>query len=604
MKKLISLLLIFVLIFSGCGQNPDEETSKEILSEEPSVSDETPENISPELEKNINPYLSIYYLKNNEGNPDEKERVILCYDINTQVLTEVCVLPKENHIVSAKYSRANNTVYYFGKTDKNDYYSECGLWKYDIDAKETVRLDNENHSYNELEVIDENTLLLMMVTNEHPIMPVLYDIVKDEFTYMADANNEPFIYTSGPLSLSYNHATEELACIYWSEKDVDSDYNSFKKSINYYLSAADKNLVKDPNRTFSYSSKINENNFWHATQLSENEYIVAMHSGVPSNDSVEYYSLVFGDDEPSFTKTKCPYPHTDYVWNLQTIDGGNTFYFYLRSDDLGNPSGIYSYVPETKELTPIFLYDPEIAPEYVGFSLMEDGSKPVFEPESTVESEPEPEKKPVPEGYPENYMTFDEINAEGYYPLWMKPFTEIVYDENKVPSIIEGGELTDQYVLGREDMKDSAFIDRSVTFRVRPNTKAEYDLWGSIVNIYFKWPDGSYNLSPYSKTESAEITYYEDIDEYEHDKGKTVKMDDYKSHGVFWLADELSFAPESTSKPMDFPRYKITFTYVGTEHCIYIDENNVFTSTMLDGGNYVSTLGEDHFSTAAELFGE
>lgn len=260
--------------------------------------------------------------------------------------------------------------------------------------------------------------------------------------------------------------------------------------------------------------------------------------------------------------------------------------------------------PPKEPVSEIPQEEPVSKSEFSEESVPAEENEPVSEPESTVEPEPEPEKKPVPEGYPENYMTFDEINAEGYYPLWMKPFTEIVYDENKVPSITEGGELTDQYILGREDLKDSAFIDRSVTFRVRPNTKVEYDLWGSIVNIYFKWPDGSYNLSPYSKTENAEITYYEDIDEYEHDKGKTVKMDDYKSHGVFWLADELSFAPESTSKPMDFPRYKITFTYVGTEHCIYIDENNVFTSTMLDGGNYISTLGEDHFSTAAELFGE
>lgn len=589
MKKLISLFLIFILVFSGCGQNPAEEPSEEIPSEEPSASDEISEKVPSEPENITHPYLSIYYIRKSSDDPSEKERVMLCYDINTEELTEICVLPKENHTVSAKYSRANNAVYYFGNVDKNDYYSECGLWKYDISTKETTRLDNENHSYNELEVIDENTLLLMMVTNEHPIMPVLYDIEKDEFTYMADANGDPFVYTCGPLSLSYNRALDELACIYWSEEDVDNEYNSLEKTINYYLSATDKNLVRDEERTFSHSAKINENNFWYATQLSENEFIIAMMSGVPSDDPVEYYSLVFSDGEPSFIKTECPYPHADYLWGLQTIDGGKTFYFYLRSDDLGNPAGIYSYVPKTKELTPILLYDPEIAPEYVGFSLMEDGSESVPAAEESANS---------------GFMSFKDITAAGYYPNWMQPHTNIVYDENKIPTITKGGELTEADVYGRDDITEIGYYNNDIVTMIRPNTKAEYDLYGFLQNIYFKWPDGSYNLSPYSKTENAKITYYLNVEEYEQDKGTTVVMDENQCHSVFWLADKLSLLPESTSKPMDFPRYKITFTYTGTEHCIYIDENNVFTSTMLEGGNYISNLDKDHFASVSALFGE
>ncbi len=594
MKKAVLSVLAALLVFSlfGCGQNPAEEAAEEVLKEpeEPKEVLKEPE----EPKESTNPYLSIGYVRNSAENPEEKEKVMLCYDINTEKLTEVCVLPKENHIVSATYSRANNAVYYFGNTDKNDYYSECGIWKYDVAAKETLRLDDENHSYNELKIIDENTLLLMMVTNEHPIMPVLFDIESKTFTYMADANNEPFVYTCGPLSLSYNHATEELACIYWSEEDVDRDYNSFKKPINYYLSAADKNLVKDPERTFSYSSKINENNFWHAVQLSENEYIVAMYSGVPSDEPMEYYSLVFGDGEPSFTKTECPYPHADYLWNLQTIDGGKTFYFYLRSDDLGNPSGIYSYVPETEELSPIILYDPEIAPEYVGFSLIEDGSKPLPPAEELAEKID-----------PKAFITFEEITALGCYPVWMQPNTTIIYDENGKPEIIEGGVLTEEDCAENEMYSEIGFIyPNDKIYRIKPNTKVEYFKDGFIQNIYFRWPDGSYNLSPLSQTENAKITYYATIEDWENESGETVVLSEDQCHSVFWIFDDMNLLPESTSKPMDFPRYKITFTYVGTEHCIYVDANNVFTSTMLDGGNYVSTFDENHFSKTEKLFNE
>ncbi|MBR3935853.1 MAG: hypothetical protein IKJ57_04830, partial [Oscillospiraceae bacterium] len=375
--------------------------------------------------------------------------------------------------------------------------------------------------------------------------------------------------------------------------DVDNEYNSLEKPINYYLSATDKNLVRDSERTFSHSAKINENNFWYATQLSENEFIIVMMSGVPSDDPVEYYSLVFSDGKPSFTKTECPYPHADYLWGLQTIDGGKTFYFYLRGDDLGNPAGIYSYVPKTKELTPILLYDPEIAPEYVGFSLMEDGSKP-------LSSDEEPSEKIDPK----SFISFEEITAAGYYPNWMQPHTNIVYDENKVPAITKGGELTETDVSGRDDIAEIGYYNNDIVTMIRPNTKAEYDLYGFLQNIYFKWPDGSYNLSPYSKTENAKITYYLNVEEYEQNKGTTVVMDEKQCHSVFWLADKLSLQPESTSKPMDFPRYKITFTYVGTEHCIYIDKNNIFTSTILEGGNYISKLDNDHFASASALFGE
>ena len=71
MKKLISLLLIFILVFSGCGQNPAEEPSEEIPSEEPSASYELSENIT-------HPYLSIYYIRKSSDDPSEKERVMLC----------------------------------------------------------------------------------------------------------------------------------------------------------------------------------------------------------------------------------------------------------------------------------------------------------------------------------------------------------------------------------------------------------------------------------------------------------------------------------------------------------------------------------------------
>ncbi len=91
------------------------------------------------------------------------------------------------------------------------------------------------------------------------------------------------------------------------------------------------------------------------------------------------------------------------------------------------------------------------------------------------------------------YKTFDEITSDGFYPLWMQPNTYIVYDENGVPEIIEGGELTLKEVSERDDIVAVGFTGDT---KIEPNTKAEYDLHGFLQNIYYLWPDGSYNLEP------------------------------------------------------------------------------------------------------------
>ena len=223
----------------------------------------------------------------------------------------------------------------------------------------------------------------------------------------------------------------------------------------------------------------------------------------------------------------------------------------------------------------------------------------VSEPEELPEEPIEPEEKIDPKAF----MTFEEISSLGYYPLWMKPNTIIIYDENGNPEIIEGGILTEEDFAKDDMYSEIGLIElNDKNLRIRPNTKAEYYKDGFIQNIYFRWPDGSYNLSPLSKTENAKITYYETVEDFENKSGETVVLSEYQCHSVFWIFDEMNLLPENTSKPMDFPRYEITFTYVGTEHCIYVDSNNVFTFTMLGGGNYVSTFDENHFSKFEELF--
>lgn len=130
--------------------------------------------------------------------------------------------------------------------------------------------------------------------------------------------------------------------------------------------------------------------------------------------------------------------------------------------------------------------------------------------EAGVEYEPaiktEDESSPGEIAEAIGYMSFKEITAEGYYPDWMQPYTKIVYDENGVPTITEGGELLPEDLVGRPEFtvgEPVPFTSVGIEdpfFMIQPNTMAEYDLHGFIQNIYYLWPDGNYNLSPPQET--------------------------------------------------------------------------------------------------------
>lgn len=96
------------------------------------------------------------------------------------------------------------------------------------------------------------------------------------------------------------------------------------------------------------------------------------------------------------------------------------------------------------------------------------------------------------------YMTFAEITETGVYPLWMQPFSVIIYDENGVPSIAEGGELSEDDIEGREDIAAVGFLEVDKESEILPDTKAEYDLHGFLQNIYYLWPgETEYRLEPF-----------------------------------------------------------------------------------------------------------
>ncbi len=386
-KGIAVFFVAFLLIFglSCCVSEMEQESSENGSCEssqkdsqstdgnETGLEKEQTENIEKQedIKAEGNPYLSITYGRDNPENLTGREMVFYTYDINAKQLKEECVIPFESGYASGVVSKYKNVVYFQGNTVPGDYSKGNSLWVYDIATGEASILDNENHSYNDILLINEDTLLVMMVTDQHPIMPVLFDLNTKTFTYMADVNNDPFIYTSGPTSPFYNYITKQFTCIYWSDEEDsgDSGYTSFETAIDHYVALVSDDLVRDPDKVFTHRAKIDEMNMESAIQISENELLVTMRNWVESVPA-EYYSLVFEDGKATFTPTECPYPDAYYICNLYTIDEGRTFYFYLYGDKKGNSPGVYSYRTDTDELTPILLNDPEIGGRYINFSLI------------------------------------------------------------------------------------------------------------------------------------------------------------------------------------------------------------------------------------------
>lgn len=80
-----------------------------------------------------------------------------------------------------------------------------------------------------------------------------------------------------------------------------------------------------------------------------------------------------------------------------------------------------------------------------------------------------------------------------YIPLWMEPYTVVTYDSSLNRTIVQGGELTEDAIAERDDVKDIGMFEYTPDLIILPNTKVEYDLHGFIQNIYFKSPIGSGN---------------------------------------------------------------------------------------------------------------
>ena len=374
MSFMAAYFLMLAVSLTACSAVPQQNPLGEIETESEEGS-ETSSGQNPPEEDESHPYLSITYGRDNPDNFTGRDMVFYTYDIVTGELEEQCVIPFDSQYACGLVSKADNKVYYSSRSEPNTLGVCDGLWAYDLVTGKSSLLETNNWSYNSITMIRPGKLLVMAVTKEHPILPALFDLETNSFTYMPEANDEPFdLYTFGPTEAVYNSGTHEITCIFQNEDEIyTTEFGSNETPVDTYIAVASEDMVKDPKRTFAVSLKM-EDQVLSATQISENELLVVIFhmdmdpfaAGSGLDTEYRLYSLVFEDGKGTLTPVDSPYPNSA-KWN--TIDGGKNFYF-LRQSEEEPQRGLYSYCTETGELTPILLGDLETNGHVVSYTIL------------------------------------------------------------------------------------------------------------------------------------------------------------------------------------------------------------------------------------------
>lgn len=329
-------------------------------------------------EPNNGAYVSIVYGQNNPDNFTGRDMVFYTYDLAQQRLVEACTIPFDAKYATGVVSKAGDTVYFSRRFVPEDITSNDCLCAYDMTSGVTTVLESENFSYNEISLVDAETLLVMAVTPQHPITPARFDLESGAFTYMADANGEsPTLYTNGDTLLHYDYNTETFVSIFQNEEERYSpEYRSFEAEIATYIAVVNSDLVKDADRIFEIDlllgSFIDD-----AVQLSENTLLIERTDEYFDDEVGElvrersFHLLTFEENgTAALTQTEAPFPLEGVrKHGYGTPDGGKTWFLIMGTKN-SETGGLYAYSTETGELTPILLNDPSNEGYAISFSFV------------------------------------------------------------------------------------------------------------------------------------------------------------------------------------------------------------------------------------------
>ncbi|MDR2044804.1 MAG: hypothetical protein LBQ15_10685 [Clostridium sp.] len=375
-KKMIPLTaaLIAAIALAACGGSP--EGGSAVSGEESAVPPDSPGiSVSAGAEdpsggaaledqprdgesQAANPYLSITARRLQPGAEEYYiwDEVYYTFDLVTKELREICVLPHSSGYTCGVVSLRENAVYFSARENEQ---SNDRLCRYDVESGETVVLEDENRTYNDITVLDPDTLLVIASTPAHTLTPALFDLGSGRFTYMADVTGEPSdLYTGGPQHLYYNYRFDTFPWLYYKLTDRYSEgYLSFEEAIDHNFTLVSTRLDRAA-AVFTERFLVTRQLGFMA-QIDEKEVLVSLLAKAPDEDGVptaeveyEYYRLTFDGESASFVPVDNPFPKALYVGSAMTFDGGKTYYCQgAFTNGREEVHGLFVYDRETDGMT-------------------------------------------------------------------------------------------------------------------------------------------------------------------------------------------------------------------------------------------------------------
>lgn len=373
-RIIISLMsMLFLLITTSCSKSVDlgssniplPENTKEVSKSDtlaPSVT-----TLNATAKDKISPYLSITYGINDDTTDTGRRTQYYTYNIDEKKLDIRCSIPFAAQYGTGVVSLANQKVYYSGRTGKN---TNDSINEYDIKTGETHALENENATYNDIAIVDNNTLLVTAISKKDGCnWPATFDLNSRTFTYLYDVNNiSDSLYSTRAGRINYNYIYNKFVDVFVNQDEFYlPKFRLNEVAIDYNIALVSPDLLINKENTYAKKTKIADD-IYMETQISDNSVLLQV-----IDDSQDKRIFYLADlKNKSIKEIDCPFSNALYITNCVTLDQGKT-YFVLGGFQNGKEvqkNGLFYYDTNTKQAESILMNNDNNKGHVINFTIV------------------------------------------------------------------------------------------------------------------------------------------------------------------------------------------------------------------------------------------
>lgn len=367
--------MLFLLITPSCSKGVDlgssniplPENTKEVAKSDTLAPTEVTTLNANEKDK-ISPYLSITYGINDDTTDTGRRTQYYTYNIDEKKLDIRCSIPFAAQYGTGVVSLANQKVYYSGRTGKN---TNDSINEYDIKTGETHALENENATYNDIAIVDNNTLLVTAISKKSGCnWPATFDLNSRTFTYLYDVNNiSDSLYSTRAGRINYNYIYNKFVDVFVNQDEFYlPKFRLNEVAIDYNIALVSPDLLINKENIFAKKTKIADD-IYMETQISDNSVLLQV-----IDDSHDKRLFYLADlKNKSIEEIDCPFSNALYITDCVTLDQGKT-YFVLGGFQNGkeDQKGLFYYDTNTKQAEPILMNNDNNQGHVINFTIVGD----------------------------------------------------------------------------------------------------------------------------------------------------------------------------------------------------------------------------------------